>query len=138
MEIDTTALDATIAEFEKSGGAYVVYTACRARSILRKFGEALPRAESITSGEIDAQEANLLLRIQQIPERLAAAAKKSNPTLLVRHLLDTANLYNSYYARAKVIRNGVANPSRLLITKAVEQCLTNGLRICHVECPEKI
>jgi arginyl-tRNA synthetase len=138
VPIDTAALDATIAEFEKSGGAYVVYSACRARSIIRKSGVGLTHVEHITGARIDAQEANLLLRIQQIPERVKDAAEQSNPTFLVRHLLDIANIYNSYYMRVQVITDGVADPARLLITKAVEQSLTNGLRICHVECPEKI
>lgn len=40
--------------------------------------------------------------------------------------------------RVQVITNGVADPARLVITKAVEQSLTNGLRVCHVECPAKI
>jgi arginyl-tRNA synthetase len=138
VEIDANALDATIAGFEKSGGAYVVYTACRSRSILRKYGAELPHAKSITGAAIDAQEASLLLRIQQIPERLASAAEQSNPTSLVRHLLEIASIYNSYYARVQVIVNGLADPVRLLFTQAVAQSLANGLRVCHVECPEKI
>jgi arginyl-tRNA synthetase len=138
VEIDSAALDATIAGFENSGGAYVVYTACRARSILRKYGAEPPRADTTKDAAIDAQEATLLLRIQQIPERLAAAAEQANPTLLVRHLLEIASVYNSYYARVQVITDGVADPVRLLFTKAVEQSLTNGLRVCHVECPEKM
>src|SRR6185369_7463932 len=56
VDVDTAAIEATIAGFEKSGGAYVVYTACRARSILRKFGGTLPRAETITPPAIGAQE----------------------------------------------------------------------------------
>ena len=54
VEIDTANLDSTIADFEKSGGAYVVYTACRARSILRKYGAEPPRAEGIRDAGIDA------------------------------------------------------------------------------------
>jgi arginyl-tRNA synthetase len=138
VEIDSSALSATIDSFERSGGAYVVYTACRARSILRKYGAEPPRAETIAAPDIDAQEASLLLRIQQIPELLASAAEQSSPTLLVRHLLDTAILYNSYYGRVQVISNGVADPARLLFTKAVADSLINALRVCHVECPTKM
>jgi arginyl-tRNA synthetase len=138
VDVDTAAIEATIAGFEKSGGAYVVYTACRARSILRKFGGTLPRAETITPPAIGAQEAGLLLRIQQIPEYVAFAAEQSNPTVLVRHLLDIAAVYNSYYAKVQVISDGVADPARLVFTKAVEQALTNALKICHIECPPKI
>jgi arginyl-tRNA synthetase len=138
VEINSEAIDATITGFENSGGAYVVYTACRARSILRKHGAPPPPADTIENPEIDTQEAHLLTRIQQIPERIATAAEQSNPTLLIRHLLEIAGLYNSYYARAQVIVDGVANPSRLLITAAVAQSLINGLRICHVECPVRM
>jgi arginyl-tRNA synthetase len=138
VDIDTSDLDATIAGFERSGGAYMVYTACRARSILRKYGGEPERAERIERFEIDAQEAALLLRLQQIPERVAAAAEQLNPTLLIRHLLDTASLYNSYYMRAPVLTEAGANPARLLITKAVNVALVNSLRLCHIECPPKI
>jgi arginyl-tRNA synthetase len=138
VDIDTSDLKATIAGFERSGGAYMVYTACRARSILRRHGAEPERAEAIGAFEIDAQEAALLLRLQQIPERVAAAAEQLNPTLLIRHLLDTASVYNSYYMRAPVLTEAGANASRLLITKAVNVALVNSLRLCHVECPPKI
>ena len=138
VEINTTALESTIADFEKSGGAYVVYTACRSRSILRKYGAEPPRAEAIPDANVDTQEASLLLKIQEIPERLARAAEESNPTLLVRLLLEIATIYNSYYTRVQVIRNGIADPARLLFTKAVAQSLANALKVCHIECPEKI
>jgi arginyl-tRNA synthetase len=138
VDIDTSDIEATIAGFERSGGAYMVYTACRARSILRKSGREPQRAETIGEFEIDAQEAALLLRLQQIPERVAAAAEQLNPTLLIRHLLDTASVYNSYYMRAPVLTEAGANPARLLITKAVNVALVNSLRLCHVECPPKI
>jgi arginyl-tRNA synthetase len=138
VDIDTSDLEATIAGFERSGGAYMVYTACRARSILRKHGSEPERAETISEFEIDAQEAALLLRLQQIPERVTAAAEQLNPTLLIRHLLDTAGVYNSYYMRAPVLTEAGANKARLVITKAVNVALVNSLRLCHVECPPKI
>jgi arginyl-tRNA synthetase len=138
VDIDVAALKATIEGFEKSGGAYVVYTACRARSILRKHGAPPPPAREIQPIAIDPQEAGLLLKIQQIPERLAAAAEAANPTVIVRHLLDIAGIYNSYYNRFQVISSTGVDVPRLLFTKAVEQSLTNALRVCHIECPPKI
>ncbi|PWE18136.1 arginine--tRNA ligase [Marinicauda salina] len=138
VEIATSDLQATIESFEKSGGAYMVYSACRARSILRKWGKAPVPASEVADFEIDAQEAALILKLQTIPEKLAAAAGQANPVVLVRHLLETAGIYNSYYMRAPVISGGEANPSRLIITQAVQVALTNALKICHIECPPKI
>ncbi|MEY9214025.1 arginine--tRNA ligase [Thermobifida halotolerans] len=127
-----------IAEFEKSGGPYVVYSAVRARSILRRYGRALPKAADITSFSVDAQEALLLLRLFEFPEKVAKAAAEDNPSILVRHLLGIASLYNPYYTVAPVLQGGRANEFRLLITKAVELTLTDGLSLCHVECPPQI
>jgi arginyl-tRNA synthetase len=127
-----------IAEFEKSGGPYVVYSAVRARSILRRYGKALPKASDITTFTLDSQEALLLLKLLEYPDKVAKAAAEDNPSILVRHLLDVAGLYNSYYAAAPVLHDGRANEFRLLITKAVELMLTAGLSLCHVECPPQI
>ncbi|WP_030621089.1 arginine--tRNA ligase domain-containing protein [Streptomyces sclerotialus] len=128
----------TIAAFEKSGGAYVVYSACRARSILRKYNRPLPQAADIASFDVSDQEALLLLRLLEFPEKVARAADEDNPSILVRHLLDIAGIYNSYYASAPVLEGDRANEFRLLITKSVQSVLVNGLSLCHVECPPKI
>lgn len=138
VEIDAANLDATIAGFEKSGGAYVVYSACRARSILRRHGKEPAAAKDIATFAIDAQEAHMLLTIQEIVEKIRVTAEKNNPAILVRHLLNLATIYNSYYARVPVIQDGQADPARLLITRAVQDALIAGLRLCHVECPEAI
>ncbi|MDC7683225.1 arginine--tRNA ligase [Asticcacaulis sp. BYS171W] len=137
VEIDASDMDATIAGFERSGGAYVVYAACRARSILRKNGGGAAVLTGVDYA-IDAQEADLLLKLQQIPQKVVAAAKQANPSVLVRHLMDVAAIYNSYYTRVPVIVDGVANPARLAITQAVQVALTRALAICHIECPEAI
>jgi len=138
VEIDASDIQATIAGFEKSGGAYVVYAACRARSILRRHGQKPTPADQIVEFELDKQEIELLLAIQQIPEKVAAAATQTNPSILVRHLLEVGKIYNSYYMVAPVIVDGVANPARLLITQAVQHSLITGLALCHIECPEAI
>ncbi len=131
-------LSPTISEFEKSGGSYVVYTACRARAILRRYGRPLPHAADITSFEVNEQEAVLIPKILEFPSKVAKAASEENPSLLVRYLLDLAAVYNTYYASSPVLEGSKANEFRLLITRAAQLALTNGLSLCHVECPEKI
>ena len=138
VEIDTADLAATIAGFERSGAAYVVYAACRARSILRRSGVEPVAAAQIERFTLDEQEVGLLLKLQQLPGKVAVAARASNPSVLVRHLLEVATAYNSYYAAAPVIVDGVADPARLLITAAVHRALAAGLLLCHVTCPEAI
>ncbi|MCY0940138.1 MULTISPECIES: arginine--tRNA ligase domain-containing protein [Streptomyces] len=131
-------LTPTITAFEKSGGPYVVYSACRARAILRKYNQPLPEAADIASFDVSDQESLLILRLMEFPEKVAKAADEGNSAILVRHLLDLAGIYNSYYASSPVLQGGQANEFRLLITKSVQSVLVNGLSLCHVECPPKI
>lgn len=138
VDIDVSSLENTILGFERAGGAYAVYTACRARSILRRYGSEPKTVEQIGAFELNAQEAKLLLMLQQTPQKVAEAARRANPTYLLRHLLDIAMEYNSYYTVAPVLGDDGANESRVLITKAVQLVLVNGLAICHIDTPESI
>ncbi len=138
VEISSDDLSVTMTAFEKSGGAYVVYAACRARSILRKFQGELEKPEALPDVELTAEEVDLILKLQQIPEKIVDAADQGNPSVLVRHLLDTATVYNSYYTHSPVLKDGDVRMHRLLITAAVCRALENALRICHIECPQKI
>ncbi|MER7790013.1 arginine--tRNA ligase [Streptomyces sp. NPDC097640] len=131
-------LNSVISDFEKSGGAYAVYSAARASAILRKYNRPLPQAADITSFDLNDQESLLILRLLEFPEKVAKAADEDNPAVLLRHLLDIAGIYNSYYASAPVLQRDQANEFRLLITKSVQTVMVNGLDLCHVECPPKI
>ena len=137
VEIGTDNLQETIEGFERSGGAYVVYAACRARSIMRRWQRPLPSAEGLSYG-FDDQEVALMLQLMEVPERVARATAQNEPSLLVRHLLEVATTYNSYYMRAPVLKDGAANEPRLLITQAVQNALVSGLALCHVTCPPNI
>jgi arginyl-tRNA synthetase len=138
VSIDRGDLTPIIADFEKSGGPYVVYSACRARAILRKYDKPVPHLSEIGTFELSDQEALLISRILEFPDKVVKAADEDTPSILVRHLLDIAGIYNSYYASAQVLERGKANKSRLMITRAAQLVLTNGLSLCHVKCPPKI
>lgn len=127
-----------LAEFEKSGGPYVVYSACRARSILRKYGKEIPRASDVSEFTLSDHETGLITAILELPDKIARAAADTNPSLLIRHLLDIAGIYNTYYASSPVLTPDGPNVSRLLITRATQLALTNGLALCHIACPSKI
>jgi arginyl-tRNA synthetase len=138
VEMDMKNPTAMVEVFDKSGGAYVIYTACRAGSIVRKAsGEPEATGPDAPSG-LDPEEARLLLQVLDYPTVVAYSARQRSPSTLVRHMFDISNLYNSYNAKARVITEGGVITSRLLTTAAVEQTLRNGLKLCNVDCPEYI
>lgn len=138
VDINAQDLGQTISEFEKSGGAYVVYTACRAQGILRKSGGNAPSIEQVRHEQLADPEVALISLVQRLPEKVADASRSNDPSVLVRHLLDLSAEFNTYYAKYPVIKDGTINEHRLVVCAAVAQALRNGLRICHVECPERI
>ena len=126
-------------EFERSGGAYVVYTACRARSIIRKWGKLLPViTDCAAARELDPAEIELIKELSLYPQKVSEAARTDSPSVLAQYLLDLSRSYNSYYASFPVIKGDVVHEHRLVITKAVQTVLENGLRLCAIECPERI
>lgn len=138
VEMDMKNPTAMVEVFDKSGGAYVIYTACRAGSIVRK-ASGQPEAGGADAGAgLEPEEARLLLQVLDYPTVVAYAAAQRSPSVLVRHMFDLSNLYNSYNAKARVITDDGVVTSRLLTTAAVEQTLRNALKLCNVDCPEYI
>ena len=138
VEMDMKNPTAMVEVFDKSGGAYVIYTACRAGSIVRKASGRPEATGPDAVNDLDAAEARLLLQVLEYPTVVAYAAEQRNPSVLVRHMFDLSNLYNSYNAKARVITDAGVITSRLITTAAVEQTLRNGLKLCNVDCPEYI
>jgi arginyl-tRNA synthetase len=127
-----------IEEFERSGGAYVVYSVCRARSIIRKANTALPRGQALKAATLEPIERELLKLTMDFPRRLLNAVKNDNPAAVITFVEEAAALYNRYYHEYPVIKGGEQNFHRLSITEAIAQMIENGLRICHVFCPQRI
>ena len=76
--------------------------------------------------------------IQELPEKIAEAAREDNPITLVRHLTQLASDFNTFYNSHPVIKDGKAHEHRVIICAAVHRALENGLRLCHVDCPSRI
>lgn len=138
VEINGASISQTIEEFERAGGAYVIYTACRARSIFEKYGREVPSAATLSAVKLTAAEVSLVNLIQELPEKVAEASQDDNPVVLVRHLLQLASQFNSFYGSHPVIKDGTVNEHRLILAVAANRALENGLRICHVDCPKRI
>ncbi len=125
-------------EFERSGGAYVMYTACRANSILGRHEGTVPSIEDIDSPQLNEQEIGLIKELVRYPEVVTRAATEHSPTIVVNYTLELARQYNSYYSECPVFRNGVPDIPRLALTQAVNQGLRNALRLLNINCPERI
>ncbi len=132
-------LNKNIKEFENGGGAYVMYSAIRAKSILRRYegvnpDNPFPLADSLAEIEI-----KIIKRLNQFDEALFLSAARNEPSVLTEYLLRLAQDYNYYYENFKVLEDGkLLLPHRFIITQKVADMLEKGLKICHIYLPERM
>ena len=127
--------------FEESGGAYIMYSVARARSILRKCEVSFEmlNVEARHFAELENAEWALIKKVADFPRMVIKSAETDNPAVLAGFLLTLAKDYNSYYENYQVLDGAkLLFPARLLITSAVATVLANGLKLCHAEAPERI
>ncbi|KXG74405.1 arginine--tRNA ligase [Thermotalea metallivorans] len=124
--------------FEGETGPYVQYTHARACSILRKAEVGLD--EKIDYRLLSNEDAmNLVRLIQQFPTVVADAARKYEPAIITRHIVDVAQAFNKFYHDCPIIVEDKAlQKARVSLVYAVKQVIRNGLALLGVAAPEKM
>jgi arginyl-tRNA synthetase len=128
--------------FEESGGAYVVYASCRAKSILRKYGKSVPKIREIAAipGAFSAMldsEADLVKKILEFGDVVEKAALGDDSVRVTEYLLKLSALYNAYYHAVPVLK-GENIEARIALAAAVARVIDNGLALLHIETVERI
>ncbi len=124
--------------FDGETGPYVQYTHARAASILRKTEVEVDASAdySLLSNE-DAM--NLVRLIQQFPTIVEDAARKYEPAIISRHIVNVAQGFNKFYHDCPIIvEDKVLQKSRVALVYAVKQTIQNGLALLGVAAPEKM
>ncbi|WP_312201889.1 arginine--tRNA ligase [Anaerospora hongkongensis] len=122
---------------------YIQYAHARINSIYRQAAEA-----GISFGDwstanfsvltVDA-ETDLIKKIGQYPEEIAAAARERAPHRIARYTHDLAALFHTFYNQCRII--GVepeVQLARLGLVMAVQRTIKHGLTILGVSAPERM
>ena len=131
-----------VLNFDGETGPYVQYTHARAASVLRNAG-AEGRAFDVSGmdlkyicGEAGYELVKLLYRL---PEVIADAAEKYEPSILTRHVVDIAQAYNKFYHDERILVDDEGEKNaKLLLTYAAKQAIANGLDLLMMKAPEKM
>ncbi|MFT9496839.1 arginine--tRNA ligase [Anaerosolibacter sp.] len=124
--------------FDGETGPYVQYTHARAASILRKTEVEIDT--SADYGLLSNEDAmNLVRLIQQFPSVVEDAARKYEPAIISRHIVDVAQGFNKFYHDCPIIVEDKAlQKSRVALVYAVKQTIQNGLSLLGIAAPEKM
>ncbi len=140
-------LDLALERSEKNPVYKVQYALARLRAIYRRDGiKALDVDLDVDLNPLELdRELEVIKMLMDYPEIVDGAALNREPHRVATYLEGLANLVNSWYHagnRDKTLRVlGVAEPlkrARLVLTRAVEVVLRNGLELLGLDAPERM
>ena len=131
-----------VLNFEGETGPYVQYTHARACSILRNAGEeVVAKAKagfdpSWITGD-SAHELETLL--YQLPDVIAEAGEKYEPSIVTRHIVDIAQAYNRFYHDEHILtENEDEKIAKVALVMAAKNAIQVGLHLLGMKAPEKM
>ena len=123
---------------------YVQYGHARCAAILRKAGIDKPayRIDDLAALQLP-EELDLIKRLLQFPELVAAAAQSLEPHRIVFYLQETIAQFHGYYTKYKKTERVISDDARktaarLWLVWAVKQTLANALSLLGVSAPERM
>ncbi|MBI4501304.1 MAG: arginine--tRNA ligase [Gemmatimonadetes bacterium] len=135
-------LDLATKQSEENPVYYVQYAHTRMAGILRTAGTT---AGAVTADGVDlsllteADEQELMKHLAEFPTLVERAAENLEPHRVIAYLDDLARLANGWYHRHRVIGVGEAiEKARLVLVRAVQIVLANGLNLIGVTAPERM
>jgi arginyl-tRNA synthetase len=131
-------VDLATQQSEENPVYYVQYAHTRMAGILRTAGSGGSAAADL-SVLTESDEQELMKHLAEFPGVVARAAESLEPHRIVAYLDDLARLANGWYHRHRVIGVGEAiEKARLVLVRATQIVLANGLNLIGVTAPERM
>ncbi|HEY4502740.1 MAG TPA: arginine--tRNA ligase [Candidatus Paceibacterota bacterium] len=120
--------------FEGDSGPYLQYTCARAHTLLEKAGTKKEKEV----GSPPPHTGDIERLVYRFPEVVLRAQTEYEPHYLVTYLTLLAGVFNSWYAKEKILDGGPEEAYKLAITRAVMVTLKNGLWLLGIKAPTKM
>lgn len=133
-----------VLSFEGETGPYVQYTHARICSILAKAGDRFQATDdelSHLAEQLQDEAAYQLLReLSVFGERVELAAKKLEPSIVARYLIDLAQAFNRFYHECPIltVADKEIRTARLVMCDSVRSVLRTGLPLIGLEAPAQM
>jgi len=130
------------ASFEGNTGPYILYTAVRIKSILRRYlargGKAVD-ASDLKAPEQESEKA-LCLELSRFPEAVAGAWKDLAPHRICQYVYGVAEAFNSFYHEVRILQEEDKRKQRgyLALIGLTGRALEVAMGMLGMEIPEQM
>ncbi len=135
-------MDLAVSSSNENPVYYVQYAHARLCSIFRQAEEKGINldVEADLAPVNTEKEFDLLKKIGEFPEVIAWSADKYAPHRITNYLHELSSAFHSFYNAERVIdaENPEQTKARLVLAKAVQTTLQNGMKLIGVSAPEKM
>ncbi len=128
------------ASFEGNTGPYILYTAVRIKSILKKAEEELKGAATSILEPTSQVERDLMLTLAKFNEVVEISYGDKTPNKLCEYVYDLSNTFNRFYHENKILveEDSAKKISWLNLLKLTERTIETVLELLGMEVPERM
>lgn len=127
-----------ITSFEGRTGPYVLYTAVRLNSVLRRAGEFEQSANAV---EMNADERNLIIELLDFDRTVQSAFESRATDLVANYAYDLCQLINTFYHNCPILRDDVPAETRAMrlgLVQIAANVLTRTVDLMGLKIPKEM
>lgn len=128
-------------DFHGFTGPFIQYTHARIQSVIRKAGEPVTLAPTVSRvAELQPQERELILHLQRFPAIIKEAASNYDPATIANYIYHLAKTYNQFYQELPILsaeESGMRD-FRLQLSSFVASVINKGMKLLGIEVPERM
>jgi len=128
----------SVTSFEGKTGPYILYTAVRLNSVLKRAGMDVTKPEHF---DLSAEERNLLIEIMDFEHTLISAYENRATDMIANYAYDLCQLTNNFYHNCPILRDDIdekTKAGRLYITKLAFDTLATAIDLMGLNIPNEM
>ncbi len=128
----------SVTSFEGKTGPYILYTAVRLNSVLKRAGIATSKPEHF---DLSVEERNLLIEIMDFERTLISAYENRATDMIANYAYDLCQLTNNFYHNCPILRDDIDDKikaGRLYIAKLAFDTLSTAIDLMGLKIPAEM
>ena len=128
----------SITSFEGKTGPYILYTAVRLNSVLKRANADISKPEHF---DLSIEERNLLIEIMDFEKTLLSAYENRATDMIANYAYDLCQLINNFYHNCPILRDDVPTDikaGRLYIAKLAFDNLSTAIDLMGLKIPREM